>query len=358
MITNFIEQRTRRTTRNLFIANVLLVGAIVALVALNVRYLYNLASGPFTISREALLGISDVGERQEYYVTVNGDEVLDTGAQEVTSSSRGGIKTGERVTARYVAMLLTDRLLLVKAPVSDTGTTVTGALVPIPQNVQREIVDPIVQDEPRLDGVFLSYMLDAGDFRSMGYLGLAIGAVLMLLALWNLTKAARRATNPEAHPTYLALGAYGPVQAMVASVDAEAGSPSSTWVGKTLITPHWLVRTTLFGVDVIRAEDIVWIYKKVTQRRVYFVPAGKSHAAVLWNKQGKPAELMGNEEQVTNILATVARQVPWALVGYTAELDKAWRSDRQAVVQAVADRQRELRSQSVPGIAVLEEQRG
>jgi hypothetical protein len=360
VITNFIEQNIRRATRNLLIANILLAGALAVIVALNARYLYNVVRGPFDIDRAALLRLTDTEKRQEYYVNVKADEVLDTGVQEVTSSTRNGVNTGERVTANFVALVVDARLLLARAPVSDTGTSVTGALVPIPQDVQREIIDDIITSEPSLDGIFLPYMLDAGDFRTGGYIGLALCGALALLALWNLTRAVRRAVNPEAHPTYRALAVYGPGPSIIASVDGEVSNPACTKIAGAYITPHWLVQTSTFGVEVTRVDDLIWIYKKVTQRRVSFVPAGTTHAAVLWNRQGKSIEINGNELQVTDILMTVARQVPWIFVGYTADLEKAWQKNRAAMMQAVAERQREARGQSAfaPAAREPEGQRG
>jgi hypothetical protein len=350
MVTNYIEESVRRTNRNLFITNLLLLVGVFAVALLTSRYLYNVLSGPFAMDRQTLLGLNDVGDLKKYYVALNGDQVLSTGVNEITTETRNGIKTSEQVSANYVALAFDQHLLLVRAPVDYAGTHYTGSLQPIPTDVQQGVVDDIVSQEPQLKGVFLPFMLDAvDDFRTQGYIEIVAGVLLAALAIWNLIKFLQRMADPTAHPVYRALATYGPAEAVAASVDAEVAGPGATRIGSTVLTPHWLLRRGTYLINAVRLDDLVWVYRKVTQHRTYFVNTGKTYAAVLFTKQGKTIEITAKDAQATDIATNVMQRAPWAFVGYTPELVKAWKANRQSLIKAVTDRQHELKAQMSGG---------
>src|SRR5215208_1342028 len=110
MTTSFIRPIIRRSNRNLL----LLCGAIalllIGLAAFNARYLYNFFAGPLRIDRQMLLATTDPAALQRYWVTVEGDDVADTGFTQVRHNSKTG---SESTTAAYMALLLDQRVLLV-----------------------------------------------------------------------------------------------------------------------------------------------------------------------------------------------------------------------------------------------------
>jgi hypothetical protein len=227
----------------------------------------------------------------------------------------------------------------------ETVTQFIGTLQPVPADVQHEVIDSVLQDFPDLKGTFLPFMMNVEDIRPSGRIELLLGVALLLLAVWNLIRNIRRQINPEAQPIYKALSAYGPVQGIVGAIDAEVAGPGCVQVGKAIITPHWVLHAKPFGLDVVRLDDLIWMYQKVTEHRTYFIKTGETYTALFWSRRGKAVEIAGKQPELTSMLAQVAHYAPWAMRGFTKDRDKAWRTNRQQVIQTVMDIQQSYKTQ-------------
>jgi hypothetical protein len=62
------------------------------------------------------------------------------------------------------------------------------------------------------------------------------------------------------------------------------------------ITNSYVVRRRFFTFNILRFNDLLWAYKKVTQRHTYFIPTGKSFAAIVIFYGGRET-FMGKETQ-------------------------------------------------------------
>jgi hypothetical protein len=343
-VPDYIEANVRRTNRNLFVTNFILLLGVFVVAWLSSRYLYNALNGPFAMDREALFAVRNPDDLERYFVTVDGDNAIDTGKDEITATYSKGVKTGEYVSGHYVGLAFGRKMLLVKAPPDGdyTLTTLTGALQPISSDVQVHVLDDLELHDYNLQDAFLPFMLDAaGDFRTGAYVELVAGALIGGLAIWNLVKFLQRNANPYAHPVYKALSAFGPAESVAASVNAEVAGPRAATLGTTVITPHWLLRRGPFRIDVVHLDDLVWVYKKVTRSR-----SGRIYTAVLCTKQGRQVVIATMEARVDQIVTTLAQRAPWAYVDYTAQRAKEWKTNRQAMIQNAADKQREMRTEA------------
>ncbi len=132
-------QRSNRTLLLLSIGGFLIVAG---LFIYNINFLYNFVFGPFDVESTALEAATSASAFQKYWVNVSGQEVLDVGAQYV-SKSYGK----ETVEASYVALGLTERLLLVKVPgspaIESLSSSQTGWLNAINSDEQKEIIQSI-----------------------------------------------------------------------------------------------------------------------------------------------------------------------------------------------------------------------
>lgn len=122
---NIIGAHIRRASRNLVMTGLLLIGAVLGLALLNQRYLANFFRGPVVMDRQALLKLGDVASLEKYYVTVQGDEGIDTGVTEVeqTKSKYSYEVKSERVTSKFIALRLDKRLLLVQGSSDEAEKT-------------------------------------------------------------------------------------------------------------------------------------------------------------------------------------------------------------------------------------------
>jgi hypothetical protein len=352
MVTHFIEQCSSRVARRLLIVSAVLLAAMVAALGLSSRYFYNVICGPFAIENDALVGLTDVKNLQQYFITVNGEDSLNTGIDEMATHTRDdGKNPSETLVAHHVAVLVNKRLLLVRTPAYEEGETqFSGTLQPIPGDIQHEVIDSLKADIPELNEAFLPFMLSREDIRTSGRIELALGVILLLLALAYFIRNVRQQVNPQTQSIYKTLGDYGPVQAIVGAIDAEVAGPGCVKIGKATVTPHWLIQTKPFRLDVVRLDDVVWMYQKVTEQRTYFIKTGETYTALFWTKQGKSIEVSGKQADVTSMLVQVAHHAPWVMRGFTKDRDKAWRTNRQQVIQMVMDQQKSLKEQNAMGI--------
>jgi hypothetical protein len=341
MNNSLVHSTIRRSNRNQLILCVVGALLLVGLAAINTRYFYNFFFGPFSIDRQTLLATSDAGALQKYFVKVSGDRSLDSVGQEITRNKSGS----ERVTATYMALLLDDRLLIVKAPDDTKTTDYTGYLEAIPSEVRTEIIGDLESAAPDVKDAFLPFMLNAGSFRGTGYVALGLGIPLFGLCLWGLARAIRRSNDPSAHPILRALGRFGPPDYVASQIDAEmqAEHPKA---GAVHLTPNWLVHSAPASLSATRIDDVVWAYKKVTQHRTNGIPTGKTYAAQIWDRHGVCITVTGKEPAVNQALEAVAQRSPWVLAGYSPDLEKTWKQNRAAVIEAVEQRRRQVLAQA------------
>jgi hypothetical protein len=342
MNNSLVHSTIRRSNRNQLILCVVGALLLAGFAAFNTRYLYNFFFGPFPIDQQALLATTDAGTLRQYFIKISGDRVLSTGAQEVSRDTKSGSKT---ITASFMALLLDDRFLIVKAPNDKKITDFTGYLEAMPSDVRTEIVSDIEREVPAVRGAFLPFILNTGSFREAGYIGLGLGIPLFGLCLWGLARTIRRSNDPSAHPIMRALGRFGPPDYIAGQIDADmlAENPK---VGGIYLTPTWLVvYRSSASLGVTRIDDIAWAYKQVTQHRTNGIPTGKTYTAWIWDRHGVCITIPGKEAAVNKVLETITRRTPWILAGYSPDLEKTWKANRAAVIEAVEQRRRQVMAQ-------------
>jgi hypothetical protein len=336
--TNFVEQIIRRSNRKLLRISVVVLVILGGLEALSARYFINFFTGPSDISAETLLNLSDPETLQNYYVNVTGEDSFDTGYQYVTEDSRGNIKS---VDNSYVELGLGNKQLLVKLSgdlPEKLDTQFTGALMSIPSDVQREVINTLERQSSRYD--FLPYMLDATDFKSPGYAGLVVGGIVFAFCLWGLINAVVRGADINKHPIMRSLARFGEPKMIADQINMEMAMAQKA--GNVDLTRHWLVNAGNASLEATRLEEVVWIYKKITQHRTNGIPTGKTFTALVWDRHGKCITINGKENVIDETLDAIAGKVPWAIIGYDDQLEKAWRKDRQNMIGAVEQRRRQL----------------
>src|SRR5262245_31922891 len=342
MNNSLVYSTIRRSNRKQLILCVVGAFLLVGLAAINTRYFYNFFFGPFSVDRKTLLATSDAGALRQYFVKISGDQVLDTGAQEVSRNTRSG---SERVTASFMALVLDDQFLIVKAPDDKETTSFTGYLEAVPSDVRTEVISDIEREVPAVKGAFLPFMLNTESFRTMGYVGLGLGIPLFGLCLWGLAQAIRRINDPSTHPILRALGRFGPPDYVANQIDAEMQTQNPK-AGTVHLTPNWLVNAASTSLSATRIDDVVWAYKQVTQHRTNGIPTGKTYAAQIWDRHGVCITVTGKEPVVNQTLEAVAQRSPWILAGFSPELEKTWKQNRAAVVEAVEQRRRQVLAQA------------
>ncbi len=101
------------------------------------------------------------------------------------------------------------------------------------------------------------------------------------------------------------------------------------------------MQSALFHFNVLRVEDLLWAYKKVTKHSINLIPTGKTYQAVV-QAYGGAAELPGSQKKVDELLQEFAKRAPWAIVGFSAEIQQLWTKQNRDFCAAVEERRQKL----------------
>jgi hypothetical protein len=180
--------------------------------------------------------------------------------------------------------------------------------------------------------------MDTGSFRSSGYWGLGIGAVVLAVAGFTAVRARAQLRDPATHPAVARAASWGEPGAVSSEVERESRQP---WrrSGPVALGEHYIVTSSFYGFDVLRLADLLWAYKRVTKKSVNFIPTGKDFHAILVCLGGT-VEFKGNEADVEETLRWAASRVPWAVFGHSKEIEDLMRKDAAGFAAGVAERRR------------------
>jgi hypothetical protein len=331
---SFLERQIRRTNRSLLVCSLLLVGSVAIYGAVEWRYYYNFFKGPFEANSAWLESVQHPDEQLKYFVRVQGGDSTDTGIQEVETESGGGSPDKETVTSKYSILHLGKRLLIVKSGPRGNGTLVQGALRQISSEEQSNVVAPLIKEVPEASQAFLPMVLDTTDFRDSGWIAFVIGTPLLGLAGWIYLKLYRRRMAPLTHPIVRSVARYGSIVDTAHQFDTELRG-NLVKVGKATITNSWVLVASEFNLALCRIPDLVWAYKKVTKHSYNGIPAGKTYVIVLYDRHGLPLQIQGKQKNLDSVLALLAERAPWAIIGYSDQLNLSVRTKWPGLVASV-----------------------
>lgn len=334
---SWISKRIRAVSLRRVVVWSLALGLGVLLATSDHRYVANFIGGPYTLAAADLDSIRDVEATPHYYARVSADKVLDTGLREYTVRTQSGVETSREESAAYHALVMGNRFLIVKTP--GTGVNVAeGRLAAWPEGLESQLFDS--KEMASLRANFYPFYLDSGSFRRPGYIVLAIAVAFLALFLWQALPAWRAWRNPDSHPLAKRIAGWGNPLVVAAEAEREYQQPYLKAGGGWRLGNKYLVQSGFFGIDVVRVHDVLWAYKKITKHSVNFIPTGKSYEAVV-NCYGRTATIPGKETSVDQVLLYLQSQAPWAVHGFSDELQKAWTKNQVEFVAAVEERRRE-----------------
>jgi len=308
----------------------------IAFLAFNTRYIVNFFGGPYAMTPDDLQKISDVNNTPHYFVSVTGVRATDTGLRQFEVTEEYGKEVSRREAASIYGLEVGDRLLIVQAS-GDMPLSVEGVIAPLPDDI-----DSLLFDTPEMQasrGRFYPFYLRTGSFRTPGYIGIGVAAVVIILLLVIAIPAWRGYSNPTAHKAVARVASWGNPDTVSAQMEHEHRQPHLKCGGGWKLTENYLIRSSYFIFNVLRFDDLLWAYKHVTKHSVNFIPAGKTYSAFLIFRDGK-AEAGGSQKKVDAVLQYASERAPWAIFGYTNEIAAVAHHKRDELVAAVEARRK------------------
>jgi hypothetical protein len=178
----------------------------------------------------------------------------------------------------------------------------------------------------------------ANAFYGAGLWGLAIFG-LFALGCWNIVKFWKRKKKPSSHPIITALSRIGPPQEIAALINEEV-KKSKLFIKPIIITESWLLRPSIYGLEMLLLGELVWVHKKVTQHYTYFIPTNKSFEVAIYKRDGKSIEVSCSEQDSDSLIQGVMKSAPWVVAGFSEEIQKFWDTDRPGFIAYVDQRKR------------------
>ena len=322
----------------------LTAGCLVLLAVAQKRYISNFVMGPFDLGPAELDSIRDVAQAPRYFARVTGSRAIETGIQQITIRKRAGVETSRSVSAAYYALVVGERLLLAKTS-GGPPKTVEGELAAVPADLDRQLFDS--PDMQAIRGRFYPFYVDGESFRSPGYWGIAGVLVFGFLFVKHAVPAWRHLQDPSTHPVLKRVSSWADPIGIAVEAEREHRSPRYKGGDGWLVTDQYLLRSTFFTFDVLRLSDLLWAYKRVTKHRVNFIPTGKTYEAVL-ACYGGSASVKGAEKTVDGLLLFAAQRTPWAVFGFSKELETLFAKKTRDFCAAVEQRKREWAERARP----------
>lgn len=341
----WIFQMCRQACRRQLIAWGVVVAGVLAFALASGRYIRNFVQGPYPFGVQELEQIADVDSAPRYFVSLNADKVVDTGVQEITTNTTNGVETSRYVSAGYYGVVMGERYLIVKSASKPAGK-VEGELDTIPMDVGEKLFAGPDGREAR-NRCYPFYM-DATGFRETGYWSAGVCAVLLLLAFFYGWRAWGRLRDVQTHPVVRRVNAWGDAMAISAEAEQQFTHAVRYKSRSVILTDKFAIDKAFFAFQLLRFEDLLWAYKKITRRTVYFVPVGKECTAELVFYGGN-LSFSGKEKLVEEVLLFAANSAPWAVLGFSDEIKKMFSKQQAAFCQAVEARRQKLRSAAPQG---------
>ncbi len=303
------------------------------------RYIDNFLHGPYTLGAAELNAITDVTTTPHYFARVSGSRVIDTELREYSVSSSAGVEKSRTESGAYYALVIGDKFLIFKTGSgADVSSVVEGRLMPWPSELEGEMFDS--KEMKDLRSRFYPFYVQNGSFRIVGVWMIAGTLAFALLLAWKGVPAWRYARDPSDHPLLARTQAWGNPLSVAAEAEREFAAPRFKGGGGWRVGDKYLVQSSLFTFDLLRLEDLLWAYKKITKHSVNFIPTGKTYEAIL-ACYGGIAVIKGTEQSVEGLLAFAKERAPWAVIGYSAEIQQFFNTKRQEFAGTVEQRRRE-----------------
>ena len=309
-----ILETARKDTSGALFGGLILLALCSGVLALNWKYVYNFVAGPvpFTASLSASPGARE-------FVTASGTLVPTGVVEERTLRLLHGAVKSTSTTARFLAMPVEGRLLIVKVDKDFSGQNVAGRLVALPAGLITGASSDTVY--PWYIDAGVGYRWDFNLFVLIAGLAFPLVLVGTLTVAWSRTSVTRYA--PIAR-----LKRYGDPLQVVQMIESELSSAGAAarvgplWIGST-----WMVSIDS-GVRIYKLSDVVaagYVTKAANKSK----PA--EHGVRLWTiGEALSDTLWMSEKETGAVLAALDSKRPGVVTDDAQVFDKRWIRDREA----------------------------
>lgn len=348
---NIIARKARGASMQNVIIGLLGMIAVFVVAVVSLPFLRGFFGGPRALAPEHIY-TEQLAVLPHNWVQATGLDVENTGWYSTTQRTRRGVPQGDpTVSSTFFIMEVStspSRGIVVEVPgdyeyQDDPDPNFTGVLrrvntSEVDTNTQ-EILNEINADMRGSRMQLLPFMIEVTDFRSNGYIGLAIGLGVLGLSIYLFYRGMDYMEHPEKTAPYKALASYpDPVQA--ANEIDQGMKARPTKVGYASFLPDWLVHHGGSPIKFARYDDLMWVYPKTHTVKYYgLIPIFKSLSVMVKDRYGQELEFAcRGKKQMETLMASIAQRNSWALYGYDERTEQQWNTYRAECIAAIDSR--------------------
>lgn len=172
------------------------------------------------------------------------------------------------------------------------------------------------------------------DYFSIFLIGLAV------CGIWNLVKVWKYKRSPLRHPIMSSLAKFGPAEKIAETIIQDVKNSRYSAAG-IFVTKSWLLKPSLFGLEIILLDEIVWVYKKASKNLIYFVPPNNNSGVAIFKRDGSTLKVSCEEHEANRLIQGITGNAPWIVVGLNDELQKLWCAKKELFI-AFVDKKKAL----------------
>ncbi|MDF2550400.1 MAG: hypothetical protein K0S07_1467 [Chlamydiales bacterium] len=270
---------------------------------------YSWQNGPQSIQPEELYLNHELYQNRLRLIDIECGELYEVGKETSSTKSGPGIIKRYYLTSYAGAFVLVKRLDSRNSQISH----LEGFVESIPSRVQRNVIKPLLKNDPGLEPLILPFMIDATDNAILYYLSYAILFVIGCFSFMGFLRQIFILGNVASrYPGIKALRAYGDPDRIINHIDTMYHKGSVTEYGDVLFIDGWAIHKTWFNVRLISLIDVILLrriedlFQRISSHRFNYT------LATIKTGKGPTYRVLGSSSYIEDVLEKIAYLAPWA----------------------------------------------
>lgn len=284
--------------------------------------------GPSSTKISELSNVKLDGIFKRNYVKIIPEEfdTMDLGYIQYNYNKHTGQRYNNSVRGVYIAATEGDSVLIALIPPEKASSgSFSGWLYPLSAEEYAGLSPYAISAVEDINGKkVVPFMIDGLIYDQFNGWTIFGAMIALIVTLWNLIRTIIFWFTPEKHKVYTSLFRYGNVKTVADSINNDTALGNELRFGKVAIFNSWIVSRDLLNLTVIKIDNILWIYKKVTKQYLNYIPSGKEYSIAVCSNDRLVEEIKIKNRHAEDILDAIKHNYPWIVTGYTEELKALW----------------------------------
>ena len=322
----FVGNLIRRTSQRMLIVALVLLAGLTLFFAYKRSYFFGFFAGPHTVTAQQLTAASSPAAFANPFLSVADEGEEPTDLQEIHNEDGRNVLEASFASAVVGAHHMLVRVAPDAANAAEhlPSATVTGEIKKVD-----DLRGSVYGNYAAPAGDLLPIYLDTYNYRTSGYIALALCIPILLLALWLLWRWFQISSDFSRHPLCRKLSGQGQLEMLVQQIDSEMAAPHTSYRRggrRAEVSQHWLVASQPMSAVAMQLAGIVWIHRTLVKRRLYFVlTVSKRHLVNVYDQFGQKTAIQLTEASAGQLFEELRRLTPRAIHGFDKRVQSLWR---------------------------------